>query len=154
MVRGSTPAIAMLLASGCASARPTPGNQYSFMEAIESTLGTTWSGQRIRLLYQCTPYHYPDQPALERRCDAVLTDSPADGEAWLFEARLRAVVNGIPFGREPVDYFVAGTREQCEAARQAFRHRPHPFFGQETPPTEACKGPFYFKLNEAAAKPQ
>jgi hypothetical protein len=75
-----------------------------------------------------------------------LTGDSADQEAWQFEARMRVVSGlGIPYGREPIDFIVAGSRAQCEAARRALRSKPHAFYAEETPPTSPCKEPLYFK---------
>jgi hypothetical protein len=52
---------------------------------------------------------------------------------------VRALV-GIPYGRMPEDYNVIGSRETSEAVR-----------GRVTDPTEPCRGPYYFKREEAAA---
>jgi len=83
----------------------------------------------------------------------TLTGDPHDEEAWQFEARIRVVSNiGVPYGREPVDYIVAGSREHCETARLALRSKPHTFYSQETPPTDPCKGPLYFKHTTEASK--
>lgn len=67
--------------------------------------------------------------------DAKVTDDPGDEEFWQFEARVmvRALV-GIPYGRMPQDFNVIGNQARCEAVRADVKD-----------PTEACKGPFYFR---------
>lgn len=50
-------------------------------------------------------------------CHAIVTGNPADEEAWMFEMRVKEYVYGMPAGRRPVDYVIAGTRETCEAVR-------------------------------------
>jgi len=67
--------------------------------------------------------------------DAHVSNDPADEEFWQFEARVmvRSLV-GIPYGRMPQDFNVIGSRETCEAVRARVKD-----------PTEACKGPFYFR---------
>jgi hypothetical protein len=119
--------------SGCV-ASTSPGTQYELVERAQA-----------RWLRSCIASS-DSEPGT---CNVVLTGDAADKEAWMFEARLRVVVKFIPFGREPVDHIVVGTREQCEATRAAFRSRPHLAYGEETPPTEPCKGPLYFRTMES-----
>jgi len=119
--------------SGCVAAT-LPGTQYELVERAQA-----------RGLRSCIASS-DSEPGT---CNVVRTGDAADNEAWMFEARLRVVVNFIPFGREPVDHIVVGTREQCEATRAAFRSRPHVAYGEETPPTEPCKGPLYFRKIES-----
>ena len=84
-------------------------------------------------------------------CQAVITDNPSDEEAWMFEARLRVISrSGIPYGRAPQDFLVVGTRARCEGIRTALRSKPHPFYAQETPPTDPCQGPYYFRRQRPA----
>jgi len=68
----------------------------------------------------------------------VVTENPSDEEFWQFEARVkvRALI-GIPYGRMPQDFAIAGTQQQCEEFRQGV--------GREGTPTEPCVGPHYFK---------
>ncbi len=133
--------IALALA-GC-SAATTPGSRYQL------TSPQLLGGSMVQWLTLCNPN--PDVGPVT--CNAQLTGDPADQEAWLFEARIRVVSNiGIPYGREPQDFIVVGTREKCEATRLAIRSKPHAFYAEETPPTEPCKGPLYFKSEAVAAR--
>ena len=81
-------------------------------------------------------------------CNVRLTSKPGDTEAWYFEARIKNVVNGIPVGREPVDFVVVGDQQRCETARGSLTVTG--LYGKDTPPTEPCKGPQRF---EAAVPP-
>ena len=78
-------------------------------------------------------------------CNAILT-SGRTRKRGSSRARLRVVSGlGISYGRSPEDFIVAGTQEHCERVRAAFRSKPHAFYAEETPPTDPCKGPLYFK---------
>lgn len=84
----------------------------------------------------------PGQSAKD--CQAMqtvtITNASGDEEFWQFEARVqvRALV-GIPYGRMPQDYNVIGTQARCEEVRAEAT--------KMQTPTEACKGPFYFRRN-------
>ena len=83
-------------------------------------------------------------PALEAStCNVVLTEDPADEEAWRFEARMKHYVYGIPAGRVPMDVLIVGTRDRCESLRGDLVVTVPG--GKDTPPTEPCKGPLRFK---------
>ena len=127
--------LTLLALAGC-SAATTPGSRYQLTDPRPWGIGT------VQWLTICNPN--PDLGPVT--CNVVLTSDPADQEAWQFEARVRVVSGlGIPYGREPRDFLVAGTQEQCEATRRAMRSKPHTFYAEETPPTEPCKGPLHFK---------
>ncbi len=129
------------LLSGCA-ASTTPGTRYALTEQ-------PWGSTTARFLSLCNPN--PDVGPVT--CNVILTGDRADEEAWLFEARLRVVSGlGIPYGREPVDYLVVGSHSHCEQVRAAMRARPHILYDEETPPSEPCTGPFYFRRAELPAR--
>lgn len=134
--------LALVLAlslTGC-SAATGPGSRYH-LTPPQPVGGTT-----VQWLALCNPN--PDVGPVT--CNVMLTGERTDEEAWLFEARLRVVSNlGISYGRAPQDFIVAGTQEHCERVRGAFRHKPHAFYAEETPPTEPCQGPLYFKRGAA-----
>jgi len=67
------------------------------------------------------------------------TTSPQDREAWQFEIRVkvRALI-GIPYGRQPSDVIVVGSRTRCEEVRGAMAK-------VAGDPTEPCEGPLYFR---------
>jgi hypothetical protein len=76
----------------------------------------------------------------------MLTGERTYEEAWLFEGPAAGGLWGRNLLRPVTDHFiVAGTQEHCERVRAAFRHKPHAFYAEETPPTEPWKGPLYFK---------
>jgi hypothetical protein len=56
-----------------------------------------------------------------------VTGDSADLEVWILEARQQVVLNGIPFGREPVDQLELGNQEHCQMARAAYRYKLHAF---------------------------
>ena len=56
-------------------------------------------------------------------CPLVVTDARGAEQAWMFEARPRVHVDGIPMGRAPSGFFLIGTREQCEAMRLCAQSR-------------------------------
>jgi len=131
-------AISLLLALGltACSAATAPGSRYQL------TAPQQLGGNTVRWLALCNPN--PDVGPVT--CNAILTGERTDEEAWHFEARLRVVSSvGIPYGRSPQDFIVAGPQEHCERVRATFRSKPHAFYAEETPPTEPCKGPLYFK---------
>lgn len=137
----SLAAISLVLALGLSacSAATTPGSRYHL------TAPRQFGGNTVQWLTLCNPN--PDVGPVT--CNAILTGTRTDEEAWLFEARLRVVSNlRISYGRSPEDFIVAGTQEHCERVRGAFRSKPHAFYAEETPPTEPCKGPLYFKSSE------
>src|SRR5262249_29780515 len=79
-------------------------------------------------------------------CYAVVTGNPADEQAWMFENRIKNYLWGIPIGRLPIDYVLAGTHETCEAVRARTTEGTYMNFGKRRPAvTEPCKGPFYFR---------
>ena len=140
----------LLTLAGCAAAT-APGSTYHLSPPLP------WGSGTIQTLTPCSP-----NPAVGTiQCDVVITNNPADAEAWMFEARLRQYMQlGIPIGRSPVDYLIVGRREHCEAARasaveripgweraMAYVSSTRLFFSGEgeTPPTEACRGPYYFR---------
>ena len=134
--------LVIFVLSGC-SAATAPGSRYQLTEP------RPWGTTTVQWLTLCNPN--PDIGPVT--CNVVLTGDPADREAWQFEARIRVVSNvGIPYGREPRDFIVAGTQEQCEAARLAMRSKPHAFYAEETPPTSECKGPLFFRGMNREAK--
>ena len=136
-------ALLTILGLAACSAATSPGSRYQLTEP------RPWGGGTVQWLTICNPN--PDVGPVT--CNVVLTADSADQEAWRFEARIRVVSNvGIPYGREPRDFIVAGTREQCETARRAMRSKPHAFYAEETPPTEPCKGPLYFKSEVTASR--
>jgi len=123
------------LVAGC-SAATAPGSMYLLTEA------RPWGPTMVQWLAPCSPN--PSVGTIQ--CNATLTGKADDEEAWMFEARIRMVSNiGVPYGREPRDYFVVGDRDHCDVVRGALRSKPHAFYAQETPPTDPCHGPFYFK---------
>jgi len=64
----------------------------------------------------------------------------------MFEMRVKNYLWGIPIGRQPVDYVLAGTRETCEAVRTSMTERTYAGFGPKEPAvTDPCKGPVYFR---------
>jgi hypothetical protein len=120
---------------GC-SAATSPGSHYRLTEP------RPWGPTTVQWLTACSPN--PDVGSIHS--NVVLTGDPTDEKAWHFEARVRVLSTiGVPYGRERVDYLVAGFRAHCETARGALRSKPHAFYSQETPPTEPCKGPLYFR---------
>jgi len=78
-------------------------------------------------------------------CNAVLTGNPADAEARFSEARVKIYWAGIPVGPELQDFLIAGNQERCEAVRANMRASTLWSKEREVPPTDPCKGPFYFK---------
>jgi hypothetical protein len=131
-------AIPLLLALGltACSAATAPGSRYHL------TAPQQLAGNTVQWLALCNPN--PDVGPVT--CNAILTGERTDEEAWHFEARLRVVSGlGISYGRSPTDFIVAGPQEHCERVRAAFRSKPHIFYAEETPPTEPCRGPLYFK---------
>lgn len=71
----------------------------------------------------------------------------------MFEVRVKNYVAGIPIGREPVDYFIAGTREQCEAVRASMVGNTYIVWGPKQPAvTEPCKGPPPYFRRESPQK--
>jgi hypothetical protein len=84
------------------------------------------------------------------RCFAVVTDNPADEQAWMFEYRVKNYLWGIPIGRQPLDYVLAGARETCEAVRASMTEGTYMSFGKrQRAVTEPCKGPLYFRREAA-----
>jgi hypothetical protein len=80
-------------------------------------------------------------------CNTRVTNDPHDEEFWQFEARLKIrSVSGIPYGREPRDYNVIGSRDRCEDERVHWIAR--------SIPTELCRGPFFFRRDPAAEAAQ
>jgi hypothetical protein len=68
------------------------------------------------------------------------TTNAQDREAWQFERRvqMRSVI-GIPYGRQPVDVIVVGSKTRCEDIRLWVQN-------QTKDPTEPCEGPLYCRL--------
>jgi hypothetical protein len=133
------------LLAGCTSFAVEPGTRYTLMEPQQ------WNGGTAQFLIGgCRHAERGESGALP--CVELVT-APADGEAWLFETRQRVVSGlGIPFGREPVDRLVVGPQAKCEWTRATLRVKPHLFYSAEKPPTEACKGPFFFRRVESPAQ--
>jgi len=130
------PWIGLLVFLAACSAATSPGSRYRLTEPLPI------GGTTVQWLTACSPN--PDVGTIH--CNVALTGQPTDQEAWQFEARIRVVSGlGISYGREPQDFIVAGAREHCETVRLAFRSKPHAFYAEETPPTEPCKGPLYFR---------
>ena len=79
-------------------------------------------------------------------CPLVVTDARGAEQAWMFEARPRVHVDGIPMGRVPSGFFLIGTREQCEGD-ETVRAEPRGSVALELESnagaraTEPCKGP-------------
>jgi hypothetical protein len=78
---------------------------------------------------------------------ARVTNDPHDEEFWQFEARISVYANvGIPYGRQPRDYNVIGSRDRCEDERVHWIAR--------SIPTEPCRGPFFFRRDPVAEAAQ
>lgn len=103
-----------------------------------------WVGKHTRGHEVLTLTCLPGQSASE--CTSMrtvtITNQAGDEEFWIFEARVkvRAAI-GIPYGRMPQDYSVIGGQGACEAVRAEV--------AKTETPTEACKGPFYFRRDKA-----
>ena len=128
-------AIALLLVLAGCSAATSRGSRYRLEEP------RPWGNTSVQWLTACSPN--PDVGSV--RCNVVLTGNPTDEEAWMFEARIKVYWSGIPVGREPQDYLVAGTREHCEAIRTSTFASTLWSTQREVPPTDQCKGPFYYR---------
>lgn len=124
-----------LLFAGC-SAATAPGSRYAMGQT--GTIG----GVSFQWMTSCGTHVDPAATG----CHAVVTENPADEQAWMFEMRVKEYVYGMPAGRRPVDYVLAGTRETCEAVRASMTERTYMQFGPTQPAvTEPCKGPVYFR---------
>jgi len=129
----------LLLLAGC-SAATTPGSRYR-MDGPR-TLG----GVSFESMTSCGT----NVDVAATRCFAVVTDNPADEQAWMFEYRVKNYLWGIPIGRQPLDYVLAGARETCEAVRASMTEGTYMSFGKRQPAvTEPCKGPLYFRREAA-----
>jgi len=124
-----------LLLAGC-SAATAPGSRYR-MDGPRTIAGASFEP-----MTSCGA----NVDIAATRCWAVVTDNPADEQAWMFEIRVKNYGAGIPVGRQPIDYVLAGTRETCEAVRASMTERTYDIYGPKRPAvTEPCKGPVYFK---------
>ena len=67
-----------------------------------------------------------------------MTDETTAREAWQYEARVKMrALAGWSYGRMPIDVTIVGGRDECERIRG--------LDAAAGTPTEACKGPVYFK---------
>jgi hypothetical protein len=72
----------------------------------------------------------------------TITKTATDEEFWIFKAQVEVRANiGIPYGRWPQHFAVIGSQDRCEVA--------HAEVAKTETPTEACKGPFYFRRDKA-----
>ncbi len=124
-------------------------------------LGLALTGCGAVFYLPCDPTAKTGSPT----CRAILTDNPADEQAWTFEARPQVYISGgIPVGRVPTDVLVVGDREACEARRAQARETAGwwrwlaytstavlTYSGDGAPvPTEPCKGPVFFRRTAPA----
>ena len=133
-MRRLTILLTLLLLVGC-SASTSPGSRYRVDDP------RPWGNTTVQWLTPCSPN--PDVGTVH--CNVVLTADPGGEEVWMFEARVKVYWSGIPVGREPQDYLVVGTREHCEAVRTSTVASTLWSGRGEVPPTDPCKGPFYFR---------
>ncbi len=66
-----------------------------------------------------------------------VTGVAGDEEAWWFAARMKRSLVGASYGRQLVDQYVVGPRENCEATRLKV--------AQAGIPSAPCEGPIYFR---------
>jgi hypothetical protein len=119
------------------------------MLAITGCAGQGWLFQHPRgweqIVTECPLIISADEC---QRLKPVRMTSDANGgrEAWQYEARVKVVapMPGVPgatmnYGRMPLDITIVGSRDDCERVRQ---------LEPTDLPTEACKGPLYFTLDQ------
>jgi hypothetical protein len=102
-------------------------------------IGKNAQGQEV-LTAGCIPYQSASDCVAMRT--VTITNQAVDEEFWIFEARVEVRANiGIPYGRMPRDFAVIGLQDRCESVRAEV--------AKTDTPTEACKGPFYFRRDKA-----
>jgi hypothetical protein len=133
--------IAATVLSGCAHTYlyPSQYTRYPHEDFTKSHVDYFPAGYDL-LLNKCeSPTLLPTGQWVEPKCVPITIQSTGE-EAYRFELRVKVRSGvGIPYGRMPVDVVVAGSRERCEALRQAV--------GAKGTPTEPCQGPVFFRRN-------